>query len=135
MAKRTLLTNLELELMRVIWSADANALTVREVTDLYTRRSKKPLAYTTIQTMLTILEKKKVVRVKKGSGRAHLYVARKTRDEVTTSMVDDLVDRLFDGRVEPLLVHLLDKEEVSREELQDLKRFIETRLHDGEDES
>lgn len=47
-------------------------------------------------------------------------------------MIGDLVDRLFDGRVEPLLHHLVEGEGLSRTELEDLRTFIETKLDDEE---
>jgi predicted transcriptional regulator len=47
-------------------------------------------------------------------------------------MVGELVDRLFDGRVQPLLLNLVEREELSREELERLKRLISERLDDRE---
>ena len=129
----TMLTNLELEVMSAIWRAEGRPLTVREVAEGVNEGRGKPLAYNTVQTMLTILREKGAVRVKAGDGRAHLYVARRSRDEVATSMVDDLVVRLFGGEVQPLLVHLVDSENVGRDELEGLKRWIDARLDDREE--
>ena len=131
--KPLLLTNLELAVMRVVWGADAQALTVREVTERLNEGRKKPLAYNTVQTMLTILKEKGAVRSRPGTGRAHLYVARRSRDEVSTSMIGDLVDRLFDGEVAPLFIHLMEDESVSRGELEALRSWIDSRLVDEED--
>jgi predicted transcriptional regulator len=46
-------------------------------------------------------------------------------------MVADLVERLFDGRVEPLLVQLVENENLGRDELEQLKKMIESQLDDG----
>ncbi|MCA9319796.1 MAG: BlaI/MecI/CopY family transcriptional regulator [Planctomycetes bacterium] len=129
----TVLTNLELSVMRVVWGANGEPLTVREVTERLNEQHPRALAYNTVQTMLTILKDKGAVKVKRGPGRAHLYLARLSRDQITTSMVGDLVERLFDGRIEPLLLHLMDTEKVSRDELETLRRSIVARLDDEEE--
>jgi BlaI family transcriptional regulator, penicillinase repressor len=130
--KRILLTKLELEVMRPVWEARPVALTAREVVDRLNAGRDKPLAYTTVQTVLKILEDKRVVVSEPGPGRAHQFAPRVTREQVSTSMIGDLVDRLFDGEVEPLLVHLVGNEKLSRDELVKLRAMIETQLDDDE---
>ena len=125
-----LLTNLELEVMRVIWAAEARSLRAREVVDAVNEGRERPLAYNTIQTVLTILKDKGYVRVRPGPGRAHLHSARIGQAEANASMVGDLLSRLFDGRVEPLLVQLVEDEAIGRSELGALRRFIDSRLED-----
>ncbi len=132
--KGTLLTNLELEVMRIVWEATRPPLTVREVTEELNRGRRKPLAYNTVQTMLTILRDKGVVRVTPGPGRAFRYEPRLSREEVNTSMVGDLIERLFDGRAEPLLLHLVEHEALGREDLEALRRVIDTHLDDRDAE-
>ena len=128
---KVLLTKLELEVMRTLWEGDEVAeLTVRDATERVNVGRKKPLAYTTVQTVLNILRDKGVVRARAGSGRAHLYQPRVSRRQITTSMVGELVDRLFDGQVEPLLLNLVEREQLSRAELEKLKRLIDERLDD-----
>lgn len=131
--KRVLLTNLELEVMHVVWGAPDGALTVRDAVDRLNDGRTKPLAYNTVQTMLTILKDKGVVGSSLGAGRAHRFFAKATREQVTTSMVGDLVDRLFQGDVQPLLLQLVGNEQLTREELEELKRRIETQLVDDDD--
>lgn len=128
----TLLTNLELAVMRVVWAAD-EPLTVREVVDRLNEGRRKPLAYNTVQTMLTILRDKGAVATRAGSGRAHRFTARVSQEEVSTSMVGDLVERLFDGRVAPLLVQLVGDDSLSRDDLRELQSIIQDQL-DDEDE-
>jgi BlaI family penicillinase repressor len=130
---KAVLTRLELEVMRGVWGAEpGRALTVREVVDRVNVGRRKGLAYNTVQTMLNILRDKGVVRVRPGEGRALVYQPRVTREQVTTSMVGELVERLFDGDVEPLLLNLVGREELSRAELTKLRRLIDERLEDGE---
>ncbi|MFT7618671.1 MAG: putative transcriptional regulator [Planctomycetota bacterium] len=132
---KDLLTKLELAVMRVIWNSDGQPMTVRDVSDEMNRSQEKTLAYNTIQTILTILREKGFVEAQRGPSRAHLFVSKKDRTHVSANMIGDLVDRLFDGRVEPLLHHLVDGEGLSRSELEDLRTFIETKLDDGEVQS
>ena len=126
------LTDLELEIMQVLWSADA-AMTVREVAADLGARTKRDHAYTTVQTMLGILVKKGAVRSRPGSGRAHLYSPRLSREDATSSLTRDLVDRVFGGSAEPLLAHLLDTESLDRDALEELKRRIEDQLSEDEE--
>jgi len=130
--KRTLLTKLELEVMRAIWDAGSQ-LTVREVVDRLNEGRTKPLAYNTVHTMLTILKDKGVVSSRRGQGRAYVYSPHISREEATTSMIGDLVDRLFDGQVQPLLLHLVEQEKLERDELEQLKMLIDTQLEDAEE--
>lgn len=126
--KKKSLTDLELEVMHVVWDAEPEALTVREVVDRLNAARRQPFAYTTIQTMMGILKRKGVVTSSSGTSRAHRYAAKAKRDDVTTSMVGDFVDRMFRGEARPLLFSLLDHESLDREHLEELKRSIETQL-------
>ena len=123
------LTDLELEIMQVVWDAHPAALTVRTVAERMAATGKS-LAYTTVQTMMNILKKKGVLVAEPGAGRAHEYQARVSRSDARRSMTTDFVDRLFRGEAQPLLAHLLSHESVSRDELELLKRQIETQLED-----
>jgi predicted transcriptional regulator len=120
------LTDLELEVMQAIWEA-AQPVTVREVAERLEARGKR-LAYTTVQTVMNILRGKGVLKSKPGPGRALVYRAGISRAETTASMTSDFVARLFGGRAEPLLAHLLEHESIDRESLAELKRAIEEQL-------
>jgi len=126
-----LLTNLELEVMQPVWEHPAG-LPVRAITEAVNTGRQKKLAYNTVQTMLGILQDKGVVRATKGAGRAFSWQAQVSREEVHTSMVGDLVDRLFDGHVQPLLTHLVEKEALAPDELRALRELIDGQLSDDE---
>jgi predicted transcriptional regulator len=130
--KPTLLTNLELVVMKAVWATHPEPITIREVVEWLNQRRRKKFAYTTVQTMMMILKGKGVVRSSPGPGRAHRYVARRSREEVTTSMIGDFVERLFDGEAKPLLAELVEHESVQRDELEEIKRLIEEHLGDEE---
>ena len=126
------LTDLELEIMHVVWDAGPEPVTVREVAERLSARTGKDHAYTTVQTMMGILRRKGALSSRPGPGRAHTFSAGLSRDAATSSMTSDFVQRLFGGRAETLLSHLLDHESVDRETLEDLKRRIDSQL--GEEE-
>jgi predicted transcriptional regulator len=128
---QVVLTRMELEIMRILWDGGPEPLTVREVLVHLNAARARPTAYTTVQTVLIILKDKQAVQVEPGPGRAHRFRPRLSRDEVTATMVGDLVERLFDGCVQPLLHRLVEAESLSAEELETLKRWIETRLKDA----
>jgi predicted transcriptional regulator len=120
------LTDLELEVMQEVWEA-GEPVTVRDVAERLEARGKR-LAYTTVQTMMNILRRKGALRSRPGPGRALVYRAGISRAEATASMTADFVARLFGGRAEPLLAHLLEHESIDRETLAGLKRAIEEQL-------
>jgi predicted transcriptional regulator len=118
--KSSTLTPQELEIMKVVWQK--GEATVRDVyEDLLERRK---IAYTTVMTMLNVLETKGHLR-KRQDDRAFVYKPTKPEATVVRSMVREFVDRLFDGAAEPLVVHLLKDRHFTRKELEELARHIE----------
>ena len=113
------LTPQELAIMKIVWGlGDA---TVR---DVYERlRANRRIAYTTVLTMMGILEQKGYV--KKSSGdRAYVYRAARPRQQVVSAMVREFVDRVFDGASAPLLLHLVEGVRLSQKDRAALKRII-----------
>lgn len=134
--RRIALTKLEAEVMRIVWDAEPDPVRVRHVADaLNRRRGSKPLAYNTVQTMLSILKDKGIVKLVEGPGRGHHYRARVSRDRASRHMVGELVDRLFDGRVQPLLHQLIDEGDFEPAELELLRCWVDEKLRDAEDEA
>jgi BlaI family penicillinase repressor len=114
------LTPQELEIMKAVWAR--GAATVRQVHDDLLAGRK--VAYTTVMTMMNVLERKGHLR-KRPEGRSFLYRPTRPRQQVVGSMVRDFVKRVFGGSAQPLLVHLVDEHELSPEELDALARRIE----------
>ncbi|HTV06586.1 MAG TPA: BlaI/MecI/CopY family transcriptional regulator [Acidobacteriaceae bacterium] len=104
------LTRLELEIMQVLWERGGS--TVAEVQ----RGLKAELAYTTVQTMLNVLWRKKKVK-REQEGRAYRYEAVVSRERARGSAVNDLVSRMFGGSGEALLMAMVDTRQISTEEL------------------
>ena len=116
--KSTTLTEQELEIMKVVWEHDT--VTVREVYETLLKRRK--VAYTTVMTMMKILEQKKYLK-KNQSDRAHVYRPAQPRGQVIGAMVRDFVNRVFNGSAEPLLVHLVEEHDLSKEDLAEIARI------------
>ena len=112
-------TSLELEILKVVWQREQ--ATVREVyLDLAQTRK---IAYTTVLTMMGILEQKGHL-TKEAGERANVYRAAQPRESVVRNMVNEFIARGFSGSAKPLLVHLVDDATLAPDELAE----IETRL-------
>jgi len=111
------LTPLELEIMHVLWeTGPANVQSVQQ-------HLERELAYTTVQTMLNILHKKaKVKRVLKD--RAYEYAPIVSRSHVTRQHITDLVDRLFGGSAESLVMSLVETKHLTPKKLARLQKLI-----------
>jgi BlaI family penicillinase repressor len=113
------LTEQELEIMKVVW--DRKAATVREVYEAL--RERRTVAYTTVMTMMNILETKGHL-VKRPEGRAYVYEPSQKRTEVVGGMLQDFVDRVFDGAARPLVLSLIRERKLSKEDLEAVSRMI-----------
>ena len=122
-ARRYRLGDLQLKILKVLWERPGGA-GVGEVLEALGAHA--GLAYTTVATMLRKMEARGLVR-HRGEGRRYIYRAAVTPDAVTRGMADDLLERLFEGRLSDLLSHLLSTREVSRAELGELERLIAER--------
>lgn len=110
--------------MKVIWPL--GQATVREVYDAL--RARRTVAYTTVQTMMNILESKGHLK-KEAGDKAQVYAPVRAQHLVVRSMVREFVNRVFDGSARPLLVHLLKEKGLTERERQQLQRLLEK---DGE---
>lgn len=117
---KTVPTDHELEILKVIWQRGPS--TVREV--YLELQKQRKIAYTTVLTMMGVLERKG--HLKKAAGeRAYLYSSAKPEPQVTAGMVKEFVGRVFNGSTRPLLVHLV--QDTSAEELAQLEALIKER--------
>ena len=120
MNKTPLLTGLELELMQIIWkNEDVSVEFLRQ----QLADSGRPLALPSIRTMLTILKKKGFVSRRQVS-RAYVYNPLIEADEFQHSFVKDALTRAFSGSATGLVTALLNRELVSKSELDQIKEMI-----------
>jgi predicted transcriptional regulator len=118
--KSDTLTGQELEIMKVIWPL--GQATVRDVYDAL--RARRTVAYTTVQTMMNILETKGHLKKEPGE-KAQTYVPVRPQRLVVQSMVREFVNRVFDGSARPLLVHLLKEKGLTERERKQLQRLLD----------
>jgi predicted transcriptional regulator len=110
----------QLQIMQVLW--DKQTATAREVTDAI--HATEPIAHSTVQTMLRVLEDKHSVGHKQ-DGRTFVFFPRVKEHDFKQVATQDLVERLFGGRVSNLVAHLLSVEDVSKEELAEIRKLIQ----------
>jgi BlaI family transcriptional regulator, penicillinase repressor len=115
------LTPQELAIMKVVWKLDK--ATVRDVYEAL--REQRTVAYTTVMTMMRILEDKGYLK-KTPVDRAYVYKPVRPRQQVVGAMVRDFVDRVFDGAAGSLLLHLAKDGRLTKDERQRIKKLIDS---------
>jgi len=121
--EKTVLTKLELQIMQVIWRlGPSNVSAVQEALA-------QDLAYTTVQTMLNILDRKGKLK-RRREGRAFVYSATVSEAKASTHAVRDLIDRMFGGSSEDLVMSLLKSRQIDVKKIAELSKRLEA---EGED--
>ena len=112
-AAKVPLTKLELKIMQVIWRCGSSTVSAVQA------EMEPALAYTTVQTMLNILERKGKLK-RELQGRAYVYSARVTEDKALRQGLRDLIDRMFGGSSEDLVMSLLKSGQIDAKKLAEL---------------
>lgn len=115
-----LLTETELELMMILWKLGEGS--VAEVIDHLPKE--RDLAYTSVSTILRILEQKGILNTRK-EGRGHIYIPKIKKSEYEAKTVKHVVDRVFDGAPVALVRQLLDTVKLDEKDIEELKNLIE----------
>lgn len=115
-----LLTETELELMTILWKL--NEGTVSEVMEQLPKQ--RDLAYTSVSTILRILEQKGILKTRK-EGRGHIYIPQLKKSDYESKAVKHVVERVFDGTPVALVRQLLDTHKLNESDLQELKKLID----------
>ena len=105
--------------MKIVWRLEQ--ATVRDVYEELLKHRK--VAYTTVMTMMKILENKKHLK-RTQEDRAYVYRPTKPKDQVLGGMVREFVNRVFNGSAEPLLMHLIEDSNLTQKDLDDIARMI-----------
>jgi len=106
--------------MKLVWQRET--ATVRDIYEALLERRK--IAYTTVMTMMKILETKGYLK-KRRQDRAFIYRPAHPKNQVIGGMLREFIDRVFNGSAEPLLVHLVKSRRIRQKELQEITRMIE----------
>jgi len=113
--------------MKEVWQIEK--ATVRDVYEAL--REKRSIAYTTVMTMMKILEDKGYLK-RTQVDRAYVYRPARPRQQVVGAMVRDFVDRVFDGAAGALLVHLARDGRLTKDERQRIRRLMQDAEKAGE---
>jgi len=134
--KVQMVTDRELEILKILWTR--GKASVREVRDDLNKFA-GPVAYSTVQTLLNIMEDKKALVEHIVEGRTFIYVPKKSSDRTIRELTHRFLDRVFDGAVDRMLVALLDTKPPTSEEfdrlramLDDAQRQAEARVAEGD---
>lgn len=119
MADDIVLSDLQLDLMRVLWRA--GELSVAEVTEALVDRD---LAHTTVATLLSRLEKRGVVEARR-DGRMLVYRPCVTEAQVRRTMVSSLIAQVFRGDPKALLAHLVSERDVAQGDLEQVRALLQ----------
>jgi predicted transcriptional regulator len=123
--KPAALTRLELKIMQAIWRQGSSTVSAVQA------EMKPPLAYTTVQTVLNILERKGRLK-RELRGRAYVYSAKVSQARALGQGVRDLIDRMFGGSSEELVMSLLKNRQIDAGKLAELtERFNEAERGDS----
>ena len=113
------LTKLELQILEVFWQK--GACSVREVQEAFPE-SARP-AYTTVQTVVYRLERKKALRCVKRIGKANVFEAVIVRKDAQRRLVDELL-ALFDGRAKLVMAHLVESGELTLKDVMEAENTL-----------
>ena len=117
------LTERELEVMHAFW--DRGESTVAEIRDELASGG-RDLAYTTVATLVRILNEKEFLE-QTGDERPFTFRPRRSFEEVSGTMLGDLIQRVFGGSREQLLVRLLEQEKLTAKERAALEEILKER--------
>ena len=117
-------TELELQFLKILWEKSPQP--VREIRDLLAR-SGRDIAHTSVITTLNTMVKKRFLTRKK-AGKAYLFAPRVTREQVSKSVLADVVGRVFDGSAKAVMAGLFEQSDIDPGELKELRRLIDQRM-------
>jgi BlaI family transcriptional regulator, penicillinase repressor len=128
--KSTQPTELELEILKTLW--EQSPLAVRDVREALAARGRR-LAHTSVITTLNVMVRKKYLR-RTMQGNACLFAPRLNRRAASQRMLHDVVSRVFDGSAKAVMLSLLDCADVNLSELKELRRLVDQKAKEINDD-
>ena len=117
-------TELELQLLKLLWEKSPQP--VREVRDSLAK-SGRDIAHTSVITTLNTTVKKQLLTRQK-EGKAFLFAPCVTREQVSRTVLGDMVNRVFDGSAKAVLLGIFEHNDIDRNELKELRKLIDQRM-------
>lgn len=113
------LTKLEMQIMEALWSRGASS--IREIQEAFPERDRP--AYTTVQTMVYRMERKKVLRRLKKISNAHIFEATISRNAAQGRLIDDLLG-IFGGRTQPVMAHMIETGKLTLDDVREAEKTL-----------
>jgi len=123
MSEKYNLTPVELELMEILWKI--NQGTVRDV--MAHLSENRNLAYTSVSTILRILQQKKILTAEKTDGRQHVYIPSFNKAQFATHSVNKIVSQIFSGNSVEMVAHLMQVNDITRDEIDAIQKLLDAR--------
>lgn len=117
-------TELELQILKILWEQSPQL--VRDIRDELAKLG-RDIAHTSVITTLNTMVKKRIV-IRKREGNAFLFSPRITREQVSRSVLGDIVNRVFDGSAKAVLLGVFEQNDIDRGELKELRKLIDQRI-------
>jgi BlaI family penicillinase repressor len=124
--RRTSLTKPELQILEVLWTR--GACSIREIHEALPAKGRP--AFTTVQTVVYRLGKKKAIRLVKRISKANIVEAAISRNEAHTTLVDELLN-LFGGRPKPVMARLVESGRLTLEDIKEAEDALKKLLKKG----
>lgn len=122
-------TELELQILKVLWEEAPK--TVREVREVLAKMG-RDLAHTTVITMLgTMVDKGQIEKLSPLQGKAFRFSPLIQREDVSKGLLGDLVDRVFDGSAEAVMLSLFDVQELDEDEIAGLRKLLNKKMREA----
>jgi predicted transcriptional regulator len=124
------LTAAELEIMNAVWTlAESSSSESATIRDVHSALTEKQVAYTTVATLMKILEQKRFLDSHKNSGdKAHTYTPTVSRSEYESSSLKHLATHVFRGDPTSMVSRLLSDADLSTDELQAIRKILNERM-------
>src|SRR5436190_20988684 len=116
-------TELELQFLKILW--EKSPLPVREIRDRLAATG-RDIAHTSVITTLNTMVKKRFLTRRK-VGKSFLFGPRITREQVSQSMLGDVLNRVFDGSAKAVVMGLFEQSDMKPDELKELRKLIDQR--------
>ena len=123
---RTSLTRPELRIMEALWTR--GACSIREIHEALPEKGRP--AFTTVQTVVYRLEKKRALRCVKRISHANIFEAVMSRDDAHTTLVDELLS-VFGGRPKPVMARLVETGKLTLEDIKQAERALKKLIKEG----
>lgn len=117
-------TELELQFLKILWEKSPQP--VREIRDALAEAG-RDIAHTSVITTLNTMVKKRILTRRK-VGKAFLFSPRLTRDDVSQSVLGDVVNRVFDGSAKAVVLGIFEHNDINQNELKELRKLIDERM-------